>query len=314
MKRSSIVLAVSCWIFFLSSCSSSSSGDGDEDSLSILFTGDVLLDRGVRPIIEAQGISYLFAEVEPYFRRADAVVINLENPITDTLSPINKKYIFHADSRWASELRRVGITHAAMANNHTVDQGEQGLQATYRNLKEAGIIPVGFGKTTRQLLEPNVLTKGSQRVVFFNAITMPIENWHQADEGPCICQPSADQLTEAVRRYHASCPDVRIVVVIHWGVEFQAQPSIGQRMLAARLSEAGADAIIGHHPHVLQPIDTIGSTLVFFSLGNFVFDQHPPITQRSMMVNLHFHPDASVTYDTIPVQIKRCRPTLSKGM
>jgi poly-gamma-glutamate synthesis protein (capsule biosynthesis protein) len=81
-------------------------------------------------------------------------------------------------------------------------------------------------------------------------------------------------------------------------------------MLAARLAESGADAIIGHHPHVLQPIDTLGQSFVFYSLGNFVFDQHPPMTREGMMVNLHFHSDASITYDTIRVQIKNNRPTL----
>lgn len=310
MKWFSIALVVSCWTFFFLSCSSSSSDGEEEESLCILFTGDVLLDRGVRPIAETRGIGYLFGQVKPYFRRADAVVINLETPITDTLSPINKKYIFRADSRWASDLRHVGVTHAAMANNHTVDQGLHGLQDTYRHLTEAGIIPIGYGASMEQQLEPAVITKGEERVAIFNAITMPIENWHHTDDCPGICQPSADQLTDAIRRYHISWPNTRIVVVLHWGVEFQTQPSIGQHMLAAKLSEAGADAIIGHHPHVLQPIDTINGTLVFYSLGNFVFDQRPPLTQRTMMVNLHFHPDASVTYDTIPVQIKQNRPTL----
>ena len=310
MRWFSIVLAVSCLTSFLFACSTSSSDDANEEPLSILFTGDVLLDRGVRPIAEARGIGYLFEQVEPFFRKADAVVINLEVPITDTLSPVNKKFVFRADSRWTPDLRQVGITHAAMANNHTVDQGVSGLQATYRHLMEAGITPLGYGISTARQLKPNVLTKGNQRVAIFNAITMPIENWHHTDEGPGICQPSADQLTEAIQHYHASWPDVRIVVVLHWGVEFQAQPSIGQCMLAARLAESGADAIIGHHPHVLQPIDTLGQSFVFYSLGNFVFDQHPPMTREGMMVNLHFHSDASITYDTIRVQIKNNRPTL----
>ena len=84
-------------------------------SLTILFTGDVLLDRGVRRVAEHKGISYLFEEVTPVFREADAVVVNLECPLTDTISPVNKKYIFRADARWAKDLRKAGITHAAMA-------------------------------------------------------------------------------------------------------------------------------------------------------------------------------------------------------
>ena len=276
--------------------------------LSILFTGDVLLDRGVRPTIEKRGIAYLFAEVEPFFRQADAVVINLECPMTDSVTPVNKQFIFRADARWASEMRDVGITHAALANNHTIDQGRIGLRATCRHLEEAGIVPLGYGDSTSQQLSPVLITKGDIRVALFNALAMPLENWHHAEGQPDICQPTAEQLAEAVSRYHKSHPETKIVVILHWGTEYQPQPSIRQRRMAARLSEAGADAIIGHHPHVLQPIDSIGHTLVFYSLGNFVFDQRQPQTRQTMMVRLCFHPDASLSYETIPLRIQQNRP------
>ncbi|MCR5158660.1 MAG: CapA family protein [Prevotella sp.] len=305
MKSCSIALAAS--LLVVSSCSSSPPA-AEEEQLSILFTGDVLLDRGVRPMTEHRGVAWLFDSVQTAFRQADAVVINLECPLTDTLSPVNKRYIFRADARWAEELRRAGITHAAMANNHTNDQGRRGLLATYTHLSEAGITPLGFGTSYQQQSAPVILQKGKTRAALFNAAMMTLENWHYVEGKPGICQPTASQLVQTVAAYRAQHPETAIVAVLHWGVEFNSMPSLSQRMLARQLADAGADAIIGHHPHVTQPVDTIGHTLVCYSLGNFVFDQHPPLTRQCIMVRLNVKAGKHVTYDIIPAKIEGNRP------
>ena len=111
--------------------------NNDNNSISIVFTGDVLLDRGIKPIIEKHGATHLFKGVAPYFNSADFVVVNLECPITDTASPVNKKYIFRAPSHCADGLKLAGITHCALANNHTMDQGRAGLESTVRHLHNA---------------------------------------------------------------------------------------------------------------------------------------------------------------------------------
>lgn len=305
MKSCSIALAAS--LLVVSSCSSSPPA-AEEEQLSILFTGDVLLDRGVRPMAEHRGVTWLFDSVQTVFRQADAVVINLECPLTDTLSPVNKRYIFRADARWAEELRRAGITHTAMANNHTNDQGRRGLLATYTHLSEAGITPLGFGTSYQQQSAPVILQKGKTRAALFNAAMMTLENWHYVEGKPGICQPTASQLVQTVAAYRAQHPETAIVAVLHWGVEFNSMPSLSQRMLARQLADAGADAIIGHHPHVTQPVETIGHTLVCYSLGNFVFDQHPPLTRECIMVRLNIKAGKHVTYDIIPAKIEGNRP------
>lgn len=285
--------------------------------LTLLFTGDVLLDRGVRPLAESEGVEALFDSVSPLFREADAVVVNLECPLTDTLSPVHKKYIFRADSRWATGLRHAGITHAAMANNHTNDQGRRGLQSTHHHLLRAGITPLGYGLGIDQQLTPALVSKSGIDVALFNATTLAIENWCRVEGKPGICQPTADELVSTVSRYKAVHPHHRVVVILHWGTEFQATPNIPQRSLAHRLAKAGADAIVGHHPHVLQPLEYIpkeqkttpsNDVPVFYSLGNFLFDQTPPITRRSAIASLRFHADGTLTADTIPILLEGCRP------
>ena len=298
------VIGVGCWV--IAACSPTP--PATPSSLTILFTGDVLLDRGVRNIAEHRGVEYLFEEVTPVFREADAVVVNLECPLTDTISPVNKKYIFRADARWAKDLKAVGITHAAMANNHTNDQGRRGLQATAQHLADAGITPLGYGRNFKEQMSPVLIEKDGITVALFNATTLTIENWCRIDDKPGFAQPTENELLDEIGDFHHKNPDIHIVVVLHWGVEFQPYPSIRQRALANKLSEAGVAAVIGHHPHILQPIDTIGTMPVYYSIGNFVFDQNIPKAKESMIARLTFHSDGTLKADSIPIRIEGGRP------
>ena len=277
--------------------------------LSIVFTGDVLLDRGVRPYAERTGVQSLFAGVDSVFRQADAVVINMECPLTDISTPVNKLYIFRADTRWAKDLKAVGITHAALANNHTNDQGRQGLLSTYNHLKDVGIEPLGFGYTKNERLQPVIIRKNGVEVALFNSVTVPLENWYDLDDRPGICQANASILADAIKACRSSHPQAKIIAVLHWGAEFQTTPTMQQRIDAQTLIAAGADAIIRHHPHVIQPLRYIDGKPVFFSLGNFVFDQTPPIANQAVMAQLTFQADSLIA-TTIPVQIKQCKPVL----
>ncbi|MBO7418069.1 MAG: CapA family protein [Bacteroidaceae bacterium] len=282
----------------------------DNSRLTIIFTGDVLLDRGVRPYAERNGVQSLFAGVDSVFRQADAVVINLECPLTDVAMPINKHYIFRADTRWAEDLKAAGVTHAALANNHTNDQGRQGLLSTFSHLKDVGIEPLGFGYTRKERLQPVVIHQSGVEVALFNSVTVPLENWYDLEDRPGICQANVSVLSETIGTYRASHPEAKIIAVLHWGAEFQTTPSMQQRIDAQTIISAGADAIIGHHPHVVQPLRYVDGKPVFYSLGNFVFDQTPPIANQAIMAQLTIQGD-SILVSSIPVQIKQCRPIVS---
>ena len=277
-----LFLALCALLCLLSACQKQA-----EEELTILFTGDVLLDRGVRPWIQREGTAALFQGVEQAFREADAVVINLECPLTNRNTPVSKKFVFRGEPEWADGLRQAGITHAALANNHTIDQGRQGLADTYHALLSAGITPLGYGLTAEEQLHPAVVRKGRTEVALFNSIPLPIENWIHQEGRPGVCQASIGRLAERIR----------------------AHPDMQQRYDAHRLVQAGADAVIGHHPHVLQPCDTLSSSFVFYSLGNFVFDTSHPAAHSSMMAVLHFSP-AGLRAESIPVKVHRCRPQI----
>lgn len=299
-------------LLFCASCTNQRPSDHvqSDERLVIVLTGDVLLDRGVRPHAEREGIQALFSGVDSVFRQADAVVINLECPLTDVETPINKQYIFRAEPQWAKELKAAGITHAAMANNHTYDQGRQGLLSTYNHLKEAGIEPFGFGYNKTERLEPVIIRKGNTEVALFNSVTIPLENWYDLDNRPGICQASASTIADAIRSYRSIHPKNKVIVVLHWGVEFQSLPSMQQRLDAETLIHAGADAVVGHHPHVVQPMKMVHSKPVFYSLGNFVFDQTLPVANQAVMAQITFQGD-SISAISIPVQIKQTKPQIN---
>lgn len=135
----------------------------------------------------------------------------------------------------------------------------------------------------------------------------PLENWQHAEGQPDVCRPSIDRLAGRIRQYKAEHPSSFIVAVLHWGTEFQPHPHVQQRYYAHKLMQAGTDAIVRHHPHVVQPLEHIGTHPVFYSLGNFVFDQSHPDCRKASMALLRFKA-SEVQAWVIPVKIRQCRP------
>lgn len=296
----------------MASCRQGSTTDtemppAEGDSLVILFTGDVLLDRGVRQEAQRHGWPWLFSGVDSLFHTADATVINLECPLTQVSTPLGKRFIFRADTCTASVLQRAGITHATLANNHTNDQGFQGLRSTIASLRQAGIIPMGWGDSPEQRFSPTLIQKGPVTAALFCAVLFPLENWMPAPNDTTPCQTDAPRLAQAIRAYRSAHPSHRIICVLHWGIEFQPSATPQQIRQARTLISAGADAIIGHHPHVVQPQRPSDPVPVFYSLGNFVFDQRTPEATRATVARLTLRPDTLLA-TSIPIRIHRCRP------
>lgn len=307
MLRNLLFLLVPLF-FCCTSCPKEGSEIAEGDSLVVLLTGDVLLDRGVRPIAERRGVEWLFQEVSPLFRQADATVVNLECPLADTPTPLAKQFVFRADTRWASGLKSAGVTHATLANNHSVDQGFPGLSSTMKALSEAGIQPLGCGSSEAERLKPSVIEKGNLRMALFSAVLFPIENWVPCPEGRLApCQVDASTLARAIRSYREEHSKDCIVCVLHWGVEFQELPTPQQRREAALLLNAGSDALVGHHPHVCEPLEFLQGRPVFYSLGNFVFDQHLPQACVGQMARLVLKRD-TLEVSKQEVDILQCRP------
>lgn len=277
-------------------------------TLTICFTGDILLDRGVREQIKKKGVGYLLEDVAPFFLSSDAVVANLECPVTDTVTPINKWFIFRAEPEWLPVLSANGITHAGLANNHSMDQGRRGLTATHRHLQEAGITPMGYGEIQTDACSPLIIARRGIEVAVFSSVLLPLENWVYLENQPGICQATAETLVPEIRAMKETTPDRNIVVFLHWGAEYQPTPTIKQRRDAYQLIDAGADAIIGHHPHVIQKEEQYKGKPIFYSLGNFIFDQNKPETKKALLLQITFDTNG-MQYTQHPIEINHCKPS-----
>lgn len=275
--------------------------------LSVIFGGDVMLDRGIRVQINHQGVGYFTDGLMPEISKADYTIINLECPATDIVAPLTKKYVFRAEPAWLADLRKAGITHGILANNHSYDQGRAGLISTAKNMELSGITPIGFGQTQTAACAPVVLLKDGMEVAIFSSVTLPLESWMYLDNSPGMCQASIDNLVQSVSLYRATHPASFIVVTLHWGVEYRSTPTAAQREQAKSLVTAGTDLIIGHHPHVVQTYERINGKPVFYSIGNLIFDNPRTITHHGILVKLTLRPKENAI-TIIPYEAVKNKP------
>ena len=279
-------------------------------AVSIIFAGDILLDRGVRRQIETSGVESLFApDVDSLFRQADVVVGNLECPVTHVKAPVQKLYCFRGEPQWLDALKAHGFTHLNMANNHTVDQGRRGLRDTWQNVSRAGMVAVGAGENMAEASRPVLLASAPREVWLVASLRMSLENFPFLKDRPCVSQLPFDSLVTQVQRLRAEKPRAVIVVSLHWGGEHTLKPMPQQRQQARRLVDAGADLLVCHHTHTLQSIEEYKGKQIYYSIGNFIFDPSQPVNRQACVVRLNVTAD-DLSVETVPVTIDNCTPRL----
>ena len=279
----------------------------------ITFVGDILLDRGVRRVIDLRGVNTLFTpEVDSVFCASDVVVANLECPATEVRQPVFKRFSFRGEPSWLPALRRHGITHLNLANNHSVDQGRKGLVSTIDHIRRAGMVPVGAGLTMREAVEPVLLCEHPRKVFLLASVQMALEGYPYLPQQPSVSQLTIDSLCQTIRRLKRQYAGCAVVVSLHWGGEHTTEPVPQQRMQAHRLIDAGADALVCHHTHTLQTIETYRDKPIYYSIGNFIFDQPRELNSRACVVQLRVT-KTRVTAVTLPIHIKACVPRLSSA-
>lgn len=302
-------------ILFMSLCFCFSAEAGrharSSDTLTIAFTGDILLDRGVGQVIRYSGADHLFSpSVDSLFHTANLVVGNLECPVTEVATPVNKRFVFRGSPSVLPVLRRHGFTHLNLANNHTIDQGRRGLVATDSLVRQNGMVSLGYGLTAKDAAVPRLLATSPRPVYLLTSLRVMSENYVYMPQLPSVNEQSVEQLCDSVRALRQRVPQACIIVCLHWGVEHTLHPLPIQRLEAHRLVEAGADAVIGHHSHTAQDVETYKGKPICYSLGNFIFDQSRPINSRALVAVLRVTRQ-SVDCKFVPISIRRCVPEVS---
>ena len=283
-------------------------------SLTVVLTGDILLDRGVRQVIERRGADHLFSPgVDSVLCSAQVVVGNLECPATKIEAPVFKRFIFRGEPEWLQTLHRHGFTHLNLANNHSIDQGREGLMDTHRNIQRAGMVPIGAGATMNEAVQPVLLAESPRRVYLVPSLRLALENYAYLPDQPCVSQEPMDSLLERVRMLKRADSIAIVIVSLHWGGEHTLQPVPRQRVEAHQLIMAGADVIVCHHTHTLQTVEEFRGKKIYYSIGNFIFDQAKPLNSRACMVRLNIKRDG-FTVETVPIEIRHCVPWVQTAL
>ena len=279
-------------------------------SLSLLFTGDIMLDRDVGSVIQKQGngdFAFPFQYIQNIITGADIAFGNLEGPASDKGSNVGSIYSFRMDTAVPDVLRHVGFDVVSLANNHMGDWGRQALEDTMRRLHRATVAYTGAGWNSAEAAKPTVIDVRGTRVGYL-AFSDVGPAWLRAGEAlsGVSALPSGEAgITLVERTVLQAKENVDILVVsFHFGDEYEEVPSARQKALAHAAVDAGARVVAGHHPHVVQSVEEYGNGVIAYSLGNFVFDQNfSPSTMEGLMLKVEFDGDKIAAVIPIPVRL-----------
>lgn len=271
--------------------------------VSLVFGGDIIPHTPVkftaqshakwdksspRQSLNHEGWDHVFGPLAETFGRADLAIVNLETPISGHPQSITGNMLFDAPAALLDGLVASGVDIATFANNHGLDQHREGIVATRAALQSAGLLTAGADQDEESAWQPLVVERSGIKIGFL-AFTRYLNKFHndpspKAPHVPLVhydADPDTGGYDEAkllvrVRAAAAKCD--ALIVIPHWGEEYRTEPLADDRKLAWKLVAAGAIAIVGHHPHVLQPMQTVqrpdgSEAFVAFSLGNLVSNQ-----------------------------------------
>ncbi len=263
----------------------------------LAFVGDIMLARNVENLMRSHDPSYPYSGLEFKAYEYDFLVGNFEAsvPTVHEKTP-SGSFRFSVDPIFLPSLSTAGFTHVSLANNHALDFGQAGYEETVKQLTKVGIKSFGH---------PNRVSTTSVTYLQRGTVTVALIGLHTLFTTPddqSLSSLMADAITNS---------DLQIIYV-HWGEEYVSKPDKYQIGLATKLVQLGADLIIGHHPHVMQSVGMIDDVPVFYSLGNYIFDQYfsAPV-QEGLMLVVHTKSGKLERVELVPVtsREKRSVPT-----
>jgi poly-gamma-glutamate capsule biosynthesis protein CapA/YwtB (metallophosphatase superfamily) len=266
------------------------------EPITLLFVGDMMADRGVRGMLEKRfdGDYNKLFEYIPEIGEADIAFGNLEGPIADPSIGTRRgsRFSFRMNPLFAEALGDAGFDVVSFANNHVGDYGDGAFRETLRLLEEKGVRYAGAGRNIAEAQTPVIIEKEGVRIGFL-AFSDVGPEWMEATETRAGQLIYRKETAEALVRDVDTQVDI-LFVSIHFGAEYSLA-STDQENIARGLVDAGADGIIGHHPHVMQRWEWYKEKPIFYSLGNFIFDQYfSPHTMRGMVVKMTIQPETKV--------------------
>lgn len=243
------------------------------EPVKLAFVGDILLASSVEKLMRREGFDYPYAKALSYLQEPDLTIGNLENPITTRGVPAeDKQYVFKGSPDLLPSLLEAGFDFVSLANNHTLDQGVEGLLDTMDHLNETGIAHAGAGRNDEEAFKPAVFeVKGMSIAVFGLSRVVPWVSWKADKDHPGVAETYDPSRAVAAIARAREAHDL-VIVYAHWGEELKETPRDIEKKLARAYIDAGADLVVGAHPHVLQGFEYYEGGWIAYSLGNFIFN------------------------------------------
>lgn len=301
----------------------------DNKAAQFTFVGDMMLGRAVKTKSELNNYEGIFKDVSYLWKDSQYVSGNVESALLDNPNDFvksDKEIHLYAETKVAKLLKDNGFTMANLSNNHLGDFGRDGVISTINAVKTAGLNYVGAGKNIEDAASYDIQEVNGIKVATLSISDIVPKDFSANRTEPGILSTKYPGYNRLV--YEASQEADLVVVNLHWGVEYGVDISEQQEKIGQALIDAGADVIIGSHPHVLQPVQTYKDGVIFYSMGNFVFDQGWSRTKDSLVLNYYINENGEGTFEVVPVRIvngypvattnkfyqKRIFATLTKGL
>lgn len=271
------------------------------EDISLLLMGDLLLANGVEKRMITKGPEYPYAKLRPEMAKYDIVFANLETSITERGTPhTSKEWTFRMSPQSARHIKTLPLHVVSIANNHMLDYGVDGMNDTIAFLQSTPILYTGAGRNLSQARMPAILTKKNHTFAFLAYCERPPADFYATEMTPGTAPIRIDYIREDIKQ--ASFQKSRLVMVsLHWGIEIDQYPRPDQIQTAHALIDAGADVVIGHHPHVPQGIEIYHGRPIFYSLGNAIIGYYNKRYISNIMALLRYRNNELISVEIIPI-------------
>src|SRR3989339_663665 len=270
-----------------------------DEGIVITAVGDIMLSRGLSPLLEKNGPDYPFAGTKHIFRNSDIAIGNLECYISSRTLDAGNFFNFRASTPAVSGLKNAGFNVLTLANNHVFDGGYPGVRDTVSILQEHKIAYCGAGSDIETAQRPASLQIKGKKIAVISCTTLMPAGLLASKNSPGLVSPG--MLVSQIRRLRVYYDYV--IVSCHWGEELAEKPRADDIKTAHALIDAGAELVIGHHPHTIQGIEIYKGKAIIYSLGNFIFDNPSEPTRKAFIAEYTILP-RSKTLRVIPIERK----------
>ncbi len=277
-----------------------------EPTFTIAVAGDIILGRTVHRIMERSGDwAAPFRAVAPLLAGADLTVADLECALTSSFAPPDDPFTmrFMTFPQAVEGLLLAGIDAVSLANNHSMDFGAQGMRDTLATLEAHRIAHCGIGETLEAARRPALLDVAGTTIALLGYDGISAAWYGAGEDWPGTAPLAVEYVIEDVSAA-AGLADI-VIPFFHWGIEYTLVPTEEQRRIARAAIDAGATLVLGSHPHWLQGFEFYRGKPMFYSLGNFAFDQEWSLeTKQGVILRLHFSGARLLTFSLEPVMIE----------